>query len=69
MKSPLILCHSLPFHQGVLQTTQAESEHWQSLCEELREGSNHLKQRQVTFTDQILHLQAQLEVQLTNRYM
>ncbi|XP_057213501.1 TRAF3-interacting JNK-activating modulator [Triplophysa rosa] len=47
--------------QGVLQTTQAESEHWQRLCEELRECSNLLKQRHDECTDQILHMQGQLE--------
>lgn len=47
--------------QGVLQTTQAESEHWQRLCEELREGSNRLNQTHDECTDQMLHLQGQLE--------
>ncbi|XP_056629279.1 TRAF3-interacting JNK-activating modulator isoform X2 [Triplophysa dalaica] len=47
--------------QGMLQTTQTESEHWHRLCEELREGSNQLKQRHDECTDQILHLQGQLE--------
>lgn len=52
----------LPFHQGALQTAQAESEHWRRLCEELKEGSSQLKKRQDECTDQLLQLQGHLEV-------
>ncbi|XP_051949684.1 TRAF3-interacting JNK-activating modulator [Xyrauchen texanus] len=51
----------MEYLQGVLQTTQAESDQWQSLCEELREGSSQLKKQQDQCTDQILQLQGHLE--------
>ncbi|XP_051524780.1 TRAF3-interacting JNK-activating modulator-like [Myxocyprinus asiaticus] len=51
----------MKYLQGALQTTQAESEHWQRLCEELREGSSQLKKQQDHSTDQILQLQGTLE--------
>ncbi|XP_073675790.1 TRAF3-interacting JNK-activating modulator [Garra rufa] len=51
----------MEYLQGVLQTTQAESERWQRLCEELKEGSSQLKKRQDECTDQMLDLQGHLE--------
>ncbi|KAK2898592.1 hypothetical protein Q8A67_010010 [Cirrhinus molitorella] len=51
----------MEYLQGVLQTTQAESEWWQRLCEELKEGSSQLKKRQDECTDQMLQLQGHLE--------
>ncbi|RXN08532.1 TRAF3-interacting JNK-activating modulator-like protein [Labeo rohita] len=46
---------------GVLQTVQAESERWQRLCEELKEGSSQLKKRRDECVDQMLQLQGHLE--------
>ncbi|XP_073766518.1 TRAF3-interacting JNK-activating modulator isoform X2 [Danio rerio] len=47
--------------QGALQTSQSESQHWQRLCEELRESSSQMKKRQDESTDQMLQLQGHLE--------
>ncbi|KAI4898484.1 hypothetical protein NFI96_020938 [Prochilodus magdalenae] len=47
--------------QEALQATQAESAQWQKLCEELRESSNLLRKSQDQYTDQLIHLQNQLE--------
>ncbi|XP_016087240.1 TRAF3-interacting JNK-activating modulator [Sinocyclocheilus grahami] len=51
----------MEYLQGALQTAQAESEQWQRLCEELKEGSSQLKKRQDECTDQMLQLQGHLE--------
>ncbi|KAG9270786.1 TRAF3-interacting JNK-activating modulator-like isoform X1 [Astyanax mexicanus] len=47
--------------QEALQTAQEESLRWQKLCEELRQSSSLLRNSQDQCTDQLLHLQNQLE--------
>lgn len=47
--------------QEALQTAQEESVRWQKLCEELRQSSSLLRNSQDQCTDQLLHLQNQLE--------
>ncbi|KAK9970528.1 hypothetical protein ABG768_026466 [Culter alburnus] len=51
----------MEYLQGALESAQAESEWWQRLCEELKEGSSQLKKRQDECTDQMLQLQGHLE--------
>ncbi|XP_077080560.1 TRAF3-interacting JNK-activating modulator [Siphateles boraxobius] len=51
----------MEYLQGALQTALTESEWWQRLCEEVKEGSSQLKKRQDECTDQMLQLQGHLE--------
>ncbi|KAK7146048.1 hypothetical protein R3I93_013694 [Phoxinus phoxinus] len=51
----------MEYLQGALQTAHTESEWWQRLCVELKEGSSQLKKRQDECTDQMLQLQGHLE--------
>ncbi|XP_067268753.1 TRAF3-interacting JNK-activating modulator [Pseudorasbora parva] len=59
----------MEYLQGALQTAQTESEWWQRLCEELKEGSSQLKKRQDECTDQMLQLQGHLEHSLGQEEM
>lgn len=59
----------MEYLQGALQTAQTESEQWQRLCEELKEGLSQLKRRQDECTDQMLQLQGHLECSVEQEEM